>query len=603
MSCIIRKVKNLTGSNKTFSILILLILLLISLASYIQTDFGNIDITYIDIINENGTQVTGKLYKPLSATNSTPQAAVLLLHGWNNDKDTEGPAALELAKRGFVALALDEINHGNSGSESNRTVTHVDPTQGANAAYRFLETLGFVDKNNMGIVGHSMGQSTAAATAKLNPNHKAIVFQAFGPINITEMGYIHNYLQLWPRFEDSSPLPRDEWITSGQKMIKYNVEKINETYVGNGYGVTYGDFNAGTAQRYTLIDTTHPGGTWNTKGVQETVAWMLQALKGESETKATTDAHGQTYYLKEVLLLFALILLIFSSIPLVDILLNTDYFSIVKQETPTKVYLEGGSWWKAATINAWIGGLTIMILPAAGTLLFASLPLFNLMIGNGWALWFVVNAFIASIIIKRWLKSREDVSIEDLGAFGKDKSENDRRVIWRTFILTTIIFTYFYIFAVLAQSYLYVEFRYMWSFFRVLSPIRFIQFLLYLIPIYYFFKNNAGLFLFGQARVAESSSSIKTILKQWLYNSYNMVSALIILWIIEFIPMFLFGTAPLLGGFLYFWLIGIFLMSIIPEFLVIYLIMTIFFKNTGRIYLGSFIGAMITTWVLATGVM
>ena len=82
-----------------------------------------------------------------------------------------------------------------------------------------------------------------------------------------------------------------------------------------------------------------------------------------------------------------------------------------------------------------------------------------------------------------------------------------------------------------------------------------------------------------------------------------MLSALFALWVIEYIPMILFGTAPLIGGLLYFWLIGIFLMSIIPQFLVIYLLMTILYKKTGRIYLGSFIGTMITTWVLATGVM
>lgn len=337
-------------------------------------------------------------------------------------------------------------------------------------------------------------------------------------------------------------------------------------------------------------------------GVKETVAWMIQALKAQTENQAMADAQGQIYYLKEALLLVALLLLIFSSIPIVNLLTEKEYFKIIIQETPTDVYLTGSAWWKTATINAWIGGLTLLFLPAAGILLLSWLPLFNLMLGSGWMLWFLINALIAYFVFKRWFKN-SNATIDEIGAFSNPISSRDRQIIWRTFVLTAIIFAYFYISALLAQSYLHVEFRYMWSFFRVLSPTRFLQFLLYLIPIYIFFKYNAGLFLFGQARIGETGSEGKTILKQWIYGSYNMLSALIVLWILEYIPMFLFGTPPLLGGLLYFWLIGIFLMSIIPQFLVIYLLMTIFYRKTGRIYLGSFIGAMITTWVLATGVM
>ena len=61
-------------------------------AGLIQTDFGTIDVEYVEIIDENGMTVKGKLYRPLTATVDNPAPGVLLLHGMNNDKDTEGPA-------------------------------------------------------------------------------------------------------------------------------------------------------------------------------------------------------------------------------------------------------------------------------------------------------------------------------------------------------------------------------------------------------------------------------------------------------------------------------------------------------------------------------
>jgi alpha-beta hydrolase superfamily lysophospholipase len=45
---------------------------------------------------------------------SNPAPAVLLLHGYQNDKDTSAAFAVELARRNIVALSIDEFGHGES---------------------------------------------------------------------------------------------------------------------------------------------------------------------------------------------------------------------------------------------------------------------------------------------------------------------------------------------------------------------------------------------------------------------------------------------------------------------------------------------------------
>ena len=96
--------------RKRQSMILCLILICSSalFAGAVQSNFGSIDVEYVKIVDEDGFVVSGKLYRPLTATADTPAPGVLLLHGMNNDKDTEGPAALELAKHGIVALAIDD---------------------------------------------------------------------------------------------------------------------------------------------------------------------------------------------------------------------------------------------------------------------------------------------------------------------------------------------------------------------------------------------------------------------------------------------------------------------------------------------------------------
>ena len=79
----------------------------------IQTDFGSVEVSMGHFEDDNsGKALTYKLYRPKTATEESKAPAVLLLHGYQNDHETSAGYAIELARRGYVCLALDEYGHG-----------------------------------------------------------------------------------------------------------------------------------------------------------------------------------------------------------------------------------------------------------------------------------------------------------------------------------------------------------------------------------------------------------------------------------------------------------------------------------------------------------
>ena len=579
------------------------------LAHAVQTDFGTIDVDYIRIVDENGMAVTGKLYRPLTATDDNPAPGVLLLHGMNNDKDTEGPAALELAKRGIVALAIDELSHG----DSDRIVDFVsyflgsfDTTLGGNAAYQWLKSLPFVDETQTGLVGHSMGAGTASAIAAINPDHRAIVIQADGPYNLTEHSYMNNYLAVWAFNEELfTTQPRAEFLQESLEMIAANENLTSASEAQADF--TYGDFSDGSAHRYAQCFCTHPGATWNSKGVSETTAWMLQALMGVSEVEAQNLATSQTYMIREGATLFALIMSFMSLIPLTSILLEYPYFSPVARPLPQKIPTKGSKWWTYAIVNSIIGGVTFLILPMmgmiGGALLGAYAPIFLLVTGNGLHLWFLVNALIAGLLYRRWFKQvnagEEQITYEDIGRFESIKDPESRNTIFRTAVLATGLIMYLYVLVYASQMFFAIEFRYMWPVLKIFTAEKFVQFLVNIIPVLPFFLINGGVYAYGMMKLPELESPLKTQMVWWIKIVFVMESTLLVMILLNYLPMFLFGTGPILLMGLY----GIFLMAYLPIFAGIFFVMTAFYLKTGRIYLGSIVATLLVVWILTGGML
>ena len=132
-------------------------LMLISMigASLVQTDFGNVTIKQLSIETDAGFMMDCDLYIPHNATEENPAPAIVTSHGNYNNKEMQDANFVELARRGFVVLTIDQPNHGNSDwiASNDSSVVAVGVYQGA----IMLSRLPFVDADRIGVTGHSMG--------------------------------------------------------------------------------------------------------------------------------------------------------------------------------------------------------------------------------------------------------------------------------------------------------------------------------------------------------------------------------------------------------------------------------------------------------------
>src|ERR1700694_3877928 len=141
------------------------------LAHVTQTS-GGIRIQDVRFKGAKGNTMSALLYIPPNATAQTPAPGVLAVHGYINSRETQDGFAIEFARRGYVVLALDQTGHGYS-----------DPAAFANGfggpdGLAHLGSLDIVDKNNIGLEGHSMGgRGILAAAAAMPDDYKSMVLE------------------------------------------------------------------------------------------------------------------------------------------------------------------------------------------------------------------------------------------------------------------------------------------------------------------------------------------------------------------------------------------------------------------------------------------
>jgi len=197
-----------------------------------------------------------------------------------------------------------------------------------------------------------------------------------------------------------------------------------------------------------------------------------------------------------------------------------------------------------------------------------------------------------------------DLGLGDAGANAGARGLLIGKAAVAAFILTGVM----YIFSVICAALFKIEFRFIWPFFRPMSLLRFGQFLVYL-PFYAaFFMVNTGIRLYGQLRIPEierngKNSDAMTQLVWWGFSVLVMLGGVFLIALIEYIPFFMgFGPgADILFSSLFGGPFMSVMILLIPQFAVFFFISTWLFRKSGTVYTGSFVVAILATWVLCGG--
>ena len=149
-------------------LIVSIVLMLLSgiVVSAVQTNGGKVTMKELNIETDAGYSMSAYLFIPENATAETPAPAIVTSHGYLNNKEMTDANYVELARRGYVVLSIDQPDHGDSEVTDKFNLMAPDGVyQGVLAVSR----MPFVDTEKIGITGHSMGSwSCNAAIATDN---------------------------------------------------------------------------------------------------------------------------------------------------------------------------------------------------------------------------------------------------------------------------------------------------------------------------------------------------------------------------------------------------------------------------------------------------
>ncbi|MFP7479404.1 alpha/beta fold hydrolase [Terribacillus saccharophilus] len=146
-------------------ILLLISILLILVGSFSASRFnnsnGDVQVTRIYFDTPRG-ELSGLLYKPDGA-DEQPKPTIIAAHGYLNSAEMQDAQAIEMSKRGYIVLALDQYDHGHSTGTMEKPVPFFSFWPHAvYDAVQYMYDQDYVLKDDAGngiiaVSGHSMG--------------------------------------------------------------------------------------------------------------------------------------------------------------------------------------------------------------------------------------------------------------------------------------------------------------------------------------------------------------------------------------------------------------------------------------------------------------
>lgn len=294
-----------------------------------------------------GKVVSGILFVPKDASASNPLPAVVLTHGYLNNREMQLQNAIELARRGFIVLAVDREGHGNYNNSGSQNAMMA--TNGLYDSAKYLYNLDIVDKSKIGISGHSMGGYTTAATLAQDKKVGIIsagLMQAWssfmGAGNDVSVGFLKAKDDefFFTTKENGGTISRDYLSTTTAKSflgLGADATIVNKGIYKNGQLVAPAGGQAvdGTFRVIYEIAGVHPQNHCSVEGANAVVNFFYSAFGTPNGHEYIAENH-QTWWVKEMFSLIGLIAVFAMIFPLVSLLLTTRFFrsvSIGRKET------------------------------------------------------------------------------------------------------------------------------------------------------------------------------------------------------------------------------------------------------------------------------
>ncbi len=557
--------------NHRTLIIVTVLFLAFLLGAYLEnTSFFSIQTSYVTINNGN-YQLQGLLYKPDIVSATKPAPGIVLAHGIANSKEVVSGFALELAKRGFVALALDEAGHGNSGG--NWVIAEKqDPSLGVLSAVNWLNDQNYVIKNNIGVIGHSMGAGSVLNAAVSSTAIKATVLIG-GGVNGT----------LTSSTAMSPTNPNNLLVIIGKFDVLFNVQQVENSELKEVFNTTsaiqegklYGSFTDLTARKFVAIPATHLMEIISPTSIAIITDWLAHSLNFTPNNSSTDYTSGliRDFFLILAFTFFIWMILLISKIFIEKY--KDKQVIITDTETKPGKFLVIGLTWGILSL--------LLFLPSQ---IVGSIIIFPpLIFGSFFAFWNLFTAIFGLIIL--FVFQKYDYIKFNLKNYFVSIYKNTDLVVIAIGICALI-----YGITVLIEEILQLNFKFFIPILNEIGNINRVVIFFMVLPytlVFFFFQN----IYFYHLSDYKDFKSLKTLLIQIAL----LEGPFIIVLMIFYIPILVDGVVIIQGT------TGFFIEFLVPTtavFIITTCINWYYFKETDNIAIGTIVNAFIVTLTISS---
>lgn len=562
----------------TLAIIGLALILAGGLLAWATQTSGGIQVRDVRFPGAKGNIMSALLYVPPNATAQHPAPGILAVHGYINSRETQDGFAIEFARRGYVVLALDQTGHGYS-----------DPPAFANGfggpdGLAYLRSLDVVDKDNIGLEGHSMGGWTVLAAAAAMPNdYKSMVLEG----SSTGKPFAAEGTTSWPRnaaliFAKYEEFPVLMWGVENAADVTQSPKlwELFGTKAAVEPGKEYGDKAQGTARVLYTPAITHPAEHISREAIGYSLDWFARTLKGGT----ARPADDQIWFRKELGTLIALIGFVVLLLGVFDGLLEAPFFShlrlpvVADGSTPTEA-TKGGRWLGALLLSAFIPALTYYPAFALGGTFVTPSRVLPQGITNQILVWVIINGLIALALMRF-----------------APKRASRTGIIGPSILIALVTVAIGYLALWLCGLLFTIDFRFWIVALKLMSAKQFLIFLIYLLPITAFFVVALHVLHRNFSTLGASRGAL------YVTNILALTLGFIVLVGAQYLTLWLSGHLfnPIPDpGFVP--LSTIVAIQFVPLLAIVAVIATFTWRRTGTSLPGALICGLFVTWYVVAG--
>ena len=269
-------------------------------------------------INDPTVKIAYTVYRPKEATSTNPYPIVFVVPGFTRTKATMSQYAIEFARRGAVVMTIDPGSQGgtsyggyekddegnlvldNNGNSTQNSYNHACSGMGylLQYVYNNVEKFDYIDRDAIGLVGHSAGGGDAAklAAAVAGDSYETSIIKALyisGYIKTSAANVFYklrcNTAMSYAKYDEGEFRYQDENQAYEVVALRFINEVNSKTNSANGkfdtfiHDFEYGKINKGTYRIIHNEETNHCFEMYDGKSITNTINFFRQTLALETD--------------------------------------------------------------------------------------------------------------------------------------------------------------------------------------------------------------------------------------------------------------------------------------------------------------------------------